>query len=194
MEVFMFETKSSKKANMKQNQLAQQLFATKIAFQGLNQPLEISDMSLNKIIFNDIVQLIKGNSLLDSQQVMIKINNDLTLRRIYMQLLQQLKFAESGMQAAASSGDDLLQRITEQFSLKFKRDKNYPAQVYVILAINHPKAYHNNNAVSLHITNQDHAECILFPKLIDGLSQILMDDSDDIFQLLVDGNSQLFLI
>ncbi|MGL1957126.1 MAG: hypothetical protein OCD00_07410 [Colwellia sp.] len=189
----MFEPESSKKAKAV-DKLAQQLFSTKLAYQGLNQLPETSAVSSNGTVFNDLVQLIRGNYQLDRQQLMHKINQDLTLRRTYTQLLQQLKFAKSGLQAAASSGDNLPARITEQFSLKFKRDKNYPTQVYVILTIKHPKEHHNNSAISLHMTNQNQAECILFPKLVDGLSQLLMDDNNHAFQLLVDDNSQLYLI
>lgn len=172
-----------------QNKLAEQLFCTTLAYQGLRQSPEQPI-----IVFNDIVQLVRGNSLVNHRQVMTEINQDLTLRRTYMQLLQQFKFAESGLQAAASSGDVLPPRVTEHFSLKFKRDKHYPTQVYVILAIAHPREQHNNSAISLHITSEDQVEWLLFPKLVDGVSQLLMDDSDNTFKLLIDPNSQLFLM
>jgi len=198
-----------------QEQLAQQIFCTKDAYKSLTKiaraPKESDDFT---VVFNDIVQLVKGNNQVDFvervPQLIKKINSDISLRKSYLQLIKQLQFAESGRQAAASSkellhddGHDkaheseqsrLTDRQTEYFSLKFKRDQNHPSQVYVILTIMNPTESHLNSAIALHITTDSQADCLYFPLLIDGRSQLLMDDDDEQFKLLSDDNSHLHLM
>ena len=192
-----------------QQQLAQQLFCTKAAYTSLTQnsptknPLT-KELPTSKaldnstVVFNDIVQLVKGNNQADfiarTPLILKQINSNLSLRKTYLHLINTLKFAESGLQAAASSGALLPERITEQFSIKFKRDQQSPNQVYVILTIHHPTESHLNNAIALHITTEVEADCIYFPLLIEGKSQLLMEDDNKHFTLLTHSNSRLYLI
>jgi len=188
----------------KQQQLAQQLFCTNAAYTSLTKTSRIAKkvdsypVESYPVIFNDIVQWVKGNNQPDfierTPLLIKKINADLSLRRVYLQLVKQLKFAESGLQAAASSGTLLPERVTEQFSLKFKRDQHFPNQVYAILTIHHPKESHLNHAIALHITTPTEAQCLYFPILMDGRSQLLMEEDEHHFSLLIDGNSHLYLI
>ncbi len=182
--------------------LAQQLFCVNGAYTSLTKEphsKKSEDCKVSStVVFNDIFQLIKGNSQAEfvkrSPELIKKINSDLSLRKIYTQLIKQLKFAESGLQAAASSGDALPERVTEHFSLKFKRDISQPSQVYVILTINHPAKHHLANTFAVHMTNEKQVDCLYFPILDDGHSQLLMEDEDSRFQLLTDPNSQLYLM
>ncbi|MCJ8293945.1 MAG: hypothetical protein MJK15_06015 [Colwellia sp.] len=187
--------------NFKENhqQLAQQLFCANTAYSSLTQGVRLGNSESNfTVVFNDIFQLVKGNSqksfVARRLPLIKKINTDLSLRKTYMQLIEQLKFSQSGLQVAASSGDALPERITEYFSLKFKRDKNHPSQVYVILSINHPAEQHLTDTFAVHITNNDQVDCLYFPSIIDGRSQLLMEDKDNSFKLLTDRNSQLYLM
>ena len=180
-----------------EQQLAEQLFCVQSSYDKLKQaPRQKPEQS--GLLFNDIVQLVRGNNRLSLEgkipQMMAKINQSLTSRRIYQQLLQQFKFAESGLQAAASTKQELQVRKNEQFSLTFKRDKNYPQQVYVILTIAHPAEHHGNETIVLHVSNHERVECALFPALSDGRSQLLMDDDHHLFKLLSDAHSQLYLM
>jgi len=183
----------------KKQQLAQQLFCANSAYQVLQSNVEPStEPNDNTLLFNDIFQLVKGN---DQQgfiekipELMIVINSNLHWRRAYMQLVQQFKFAESGMQSAASSNEILPARVTEQFTLKFKRDKSYATQVYVILSIVNPTEHHQNKMLTLHININDHLSCVYFPALSDGRSQLLMEDNNNTFKLLTDPNSHLYLM
>lgn len=185
--------KSNLFTEQNQAQLAEQLFCANSSYSKLKQSTKQP-----ALVFNDIVQLVTGNKVFNQEgkvaDMMARINQSLTSRRIYQQLLQQFKFAESGLQAAASTGDALQSRSNDQFSLKFKRDNKYPMQVYVILTIAHPRQHHNNNMVALHLTNHDRAECVLFHPLIDGNSQLLMDDDHYLFKLLTDAQSRLYLL
>jgi hypothetical protein len=181
-----------------QEQLAQQLFCAKAAYTSLTRPVRVSKKHENyPVVFNDIVQWIKGNHHADfierAPLFIKKINADLTLRKLYLQLIKQVRFAESGLQAAASSGERLTERINEQFSLKFKRDTHFSNQVYVILTINNPTENHLNHAIALHITTAIEADCLYFPLLVDGRSQLLMEEDDKQLILLTDGNSHLYL-
>lgn len=193
--------------NEAEQQLALQLFCTKAAYTSLTKTSQVSKKADDgTVVFNDIVQLIKGNSQADfiarTPLLIKKINTDLSLRKIYLQLITTLKFAESGLQAAASSGlvsgnassNLLAERITEQFSLKFKRDPQFLSQVYVILTIDHPTENHLNNAIALHITTETEVNCLYFPLLINGKSQLLMEDDNKHFILLTHANSHLYLI
>lgn len=182
-----------------QEQLAQQLFCTNDAYRSLTKTSRVLKKADNfTVIFNDIVQLVKGNNQADfierSPKLIKRINSDLSLRKSYLQLIKQLQFAESGRQVAASSGERLLDRVTESFSLKFKRDQHEPSQVYVILTIMNPTETHLNNAIALHITNDLEVDCLYFPLLMDGRSQLLMEDTDSRFKLLIDENSHLYLM
>ncbi|MDX2366854.1 MAG: hypothetical protein QNK36_00325 [Colwellia sp.] len=188
-------------------QLAQQLFCAKSAYisltQGTGHGSQYGSRYDNNednftVVFNDIFQLVKGNSqknfVARRQQLIKKINTDLSLRKTYIQLIEQLKFAQSGLQVAASSGEALPERVTEYFSLKFKRDKSHPTQVYVILSINHPAEQHLTNTFAVHISNNDQIDCLYFPSISDGRSQLLMEDNDNSFKLLTDPNSRLYLM
>jgi len=180
-----------------QLQLAQQLFCANDSFNAVLRRSNASKASAT-IVFNDIIQLVKGNSLTDFSKrrsaIIEKINSDLNLRQLYLQLINKLKFAESGLQAAASTGETLPERITEHFSLKFKRDKNHVSQVYVILTINHPAEHHFNHAIAIHITTGEQVDCLYFPILADGRSQLLMEEDDDYLKSLTDNNSHLYLM
>ena len=196
---------SADKSQPKMLLLAQQLFCTRAAYSSLIKPSSSrktsDDFSIQHnevVLFNDIVQLVKGSTqsnFIERLPLLFKkINSDLTLRKAYLTLLQQLRFAESGMQAAASSGDSLPSRVSENFSLKFKRDVNQPSQVYVILTIDNPAEHHLNHAIALHITKDDIVDSLYFPLVTDGRSQLLMEDTDKHFTLITDNNSHLYLI
>ncbi|WP_057831423.1 hypothetical protein [Colwellia sp. TT2012] len=182
-----------------QQQLAQQLFCANDAYTSLTKMSRVTRGTANfTIVFNDIIQLVKNNSQADfikrTPLIIKKINTDLRLRKIYLQLIKQLRFAESGLQAAASSANILPGRITENFSLKFKRDHIHLSQIYVILTINHPAEHHFNHAIALHITIGEQVNCLYFPILTDGSSQLLMEDSDSLFKLITNSNSHLYLM
>jgi hypothetical protein len=183
----------------RQQQLAEQLFCVGAAYNALVKgPRHNKNETNSPLLFNDIVQLIKGNSqahIVERSPKLIKsINADVNLRKIYLQLIKQLTFAQSGLQVAASSGESLVERVTEQFSVKFKRDKTQPSQVYVILTINHPAEHHLTDTLAVHITNNEQVDCLYFPAIADGRSQLLMEDEDKQFKLLIDPNSALYLM
>ena len=182
-----------------QQQLAQQLFCAKAAYTSLTQGARHDNNEDNfTVVFNDIFQLVKGNSqkqFVARRLLLIKkINTDLSLRKTYLKLIEQLKFAQSDLQVAASSAEALPERVTEYFSLKFKRDKSHPSQIYVILSINHPAERHLANTFAIHITNNEQVDCLYFPSISDGRSQLLMEDKDNSFKLLTDPNSRLYLM
>lgn len=185
--------------------LAQQLFCANTAYSSLtdasltNETLhKNSDHQNDIVLFNDIVQLVKGNVNVRfverAPSIFKKINADITLRKAYLTLVQQLQFANSAAQAAASSDEVMPSRITDNFSLKFKRDIAHPSQVYVILTINNPTEHHLNQAVPLHITLGDTVDCFYFPRISDGRSQLLFNDDDQQLKLITNNNSHIYII
>lgn len=182
-----------------QLQLAEQLFCANDAYSSIIRAANVANNTASvTIVFNDIVQLVKGNNqagfIKRAPVVINSINSNLTLRKLYLQLIETLTFADSASQAAASTGEVLPERVNEHFSLKFKRDKNHASQVYVILVINHPAEHQVNHAVALHITTSAQVDCLYFPVLTDGRSQLLMEEDDRQFKLLTDNNSHLYLM
>jgi len=199
MEKLMTNNNSPKDQQHLIKQLAQQIFCANDTYKSLTNDAQIPKKSDNfTVVFNDIVQLVNGNKQAElikrTPLIINKINTDLSLRKLYQQLIKQLRFAESGIQVAASTGQMLSERNTEHFSLKFKRDNTHPRQVYVILNINNPAEHHFNHEISLHITTSEQVDCLYFPTLIDGRSQLLMEDNDCHLKLLTDNNSHLYLI
>ncbi|MDN4501392.1 hypothetical protein QX776_03225 [Alteromonadaceae bacterium BrNp21-10] len=177
---------------MNKQQLAEELFSARYAHSQLTQ-----SHVQQGVVFNDIVQLILGVNNTNSSntsKVMAAINQSLQLRRYYQQLLNEHQFAASQLQVAASTSTDYADRINQQFSLKFKRDKFSPNQVYVVLQIEHPAAHHHSRVISLHAVTDETATLVHFPMLDGGQSQLLMDDSNATFELLVSPNAQLILL
>ncbi|MDU0356402.1 hypothetical protein RS130_23140 [Paraglaciecola aquimarina] len=110
----------------------QQVFTTKAIYRELHRPASSLDNApvandhSTTVLFNDLVQLVLGNTQLDSNAIMLQINQSLTLRRQYIRLLKTLAFANSPVQAAASSTmTQISKRNSAEFELLFKPDKQF---------------------------------------------------------------------
>ena len=57
-----------------------------------------------------------------------------------------------------------------------------------------PTETHLDNAIALHITTAAEVTCLYFPLLMDGRSQLLMEETNNHFKLLTDDNSHLYLM
>ena len=169
-------------------ELHEQLPEQHLPEQGLEQP-----HSAKPLVFNDVVQLALGNPNIDAQQVMQHINQSLPLRRQYMQLLQKLAFATSPVQAAASSATEISSRKSAEFELLFKRDKQFSGQVYVILKIPHSIQKHHNQGVRVNCCSEKLVSSIHFPPIVDGKTQLLMEESDQKFIHMFDAEFAIYL-
>lgn len=167
---------------------AEMLFAARTGLQGLQQ-----SSGEKAILMNDLVQLIKGN-LPEPEQVIVQLNQSLTLRRQYAELIKQLAYAQSASQVAASTNDKLAGRETDIFSLKFKRDTLVESQIYALLNIKHPTGNQSGKSVVLFALLDEHAERIEFPSLIDGRTQQLFEEDDRRLQRLINPNSEIVLM
>jgi hypothetical protein len=177
--------------------IQEQLFSAKTLYRELHQPLpERQELSYNPAtswVFNDLVQLAQGNPKIDAQIFMQQINQSIPLRRQYMQLLQKVAFANSPVQAAASSVTEISSRQSAEFELLFKRDKQFSGQVYVILKIPHPKEKHNNQGVRVNCCSDELISSIHFPPIVDGKTQLLMEESDQKFINMFDAEFAIYL-
>jgi hypothetical protein len=180
----------------------EQLFTAKTLYRELHQPLlERQELSHKELehnhakswVFNDLVQLAQGNPKIDAQQLMQQINQTIPLRRQYMQLLQTVAFATSPLQAAASSVTEISSRQSAEFELLFKRDKQFFGQVYVILKIPHPIEKHHNQGVRVNCCSDDLISSIHFPPIVDGKTQLLMEESDQKFINMFDTEFAIYL-
>ena len=182
-----------------QHHLKEQLFTAKTLYRELHQAPEQQAQHSNAKawVFNDLVQLTQGNPKVDGQQLMQHINQSLTLRRQYMQLLQQLAFATSPVQAAASSATSsaarIISRKSAEFELLFKPDKQFSGQVYVILKIPHSIEKHHNQGVRINCCSNELISSIHFPPIVDGKTQLLMEESDQKFINMFDAEFAIYL-
>ncbi|MBU3003121.1 hypothetical protein [Paraglaciecola arctica] len=173
--------------------LREQIFTAKNLYRELHQPLTEANQETSSLVFNDLVQLAQGNPNIDEKTVMHKVNQSLTLRRHYMQLLQTLAFAVSPLQAAASSDTQISSRKTPQFELLFKRDKQFSGQVYVILKIPHSAQNHHNQGVRVNCCSENLISSLHFPPIVDGKTQLLMEESDQKFINMFDTEFAIYL-
>jgi hypothetical protein len=182
--------------------LQEQLFSVKTLYRELHEQLPEQYLpeqrpeqqnSAKSWVFNDLVQLALGNPKVDAQQVMQHINQSLPLRRQYVQLLQKLAFATSPVQAVASSATEISSRKSAEFELLFKRDKQFSGQVYVVLKIPHSIEKHHNQGVRVNCCSEDLISSIHFPPIVDGKTQLLMEESDQKFIHMFDTEFAIYL-
>jgi hypothetical protein len=173
--------------------LKEQLFTAKTLYRELHQQSPEQHNSGKSWVFNDLVQLAQGHPKIDVQQLMQHINQSLPMRRQYMQLLQKLSFATSPLQAAASSATEISSRKSAEFELLFKRDKQFSGQVYVILKIPHSKEKHHNQGVRMNCCSDKFISSIHFPPIVDGKTQLLMEESDQKFINMFDAEFAIYL-
>ena len=173
--------------------IQEQLFTAKTLYRELHQHTPEQNVNGKSWVFNDLVQLAQGNPKIDAQQLMQQINQSLPLRRQYMQLLQTLAFATSPLQAAASSASEINSRKSAEFELLFKRDKQFSEQVYVILKIPHSIEKHHNQGVRVNCCSDKLISSIHFPPIVDGKTQLLMEESDQKFINMFDAEFAIYL-
>jgi hypothetical protein len=176
-----------------QYHVQEQLFMAKTLYRELHQRTPEQLKSGKSWVFNDLVQLAQGNPKINAQLIMQQINQSLPLRRQYMQLLQKLAFASSPVQAAASSVAEISSRKSAEFELLFKHDKQFSGQVYVILKIPHSIEKHNNQGVRVNCCSDELISTIHFPPIVDGKTQLLMEESDQKFLNMFDAEFAIYL-
>ena len=173
--------------------MQEQLFTVKTLYRELHQFRPEKHNNGKPVLFNDLVQLAQGAPQIDAQQVMQQINQSIPLRRQYMQLLQKLAFANSPVQAAASSVAEINSRKSAEFELLFKRDKQFSGQVYVILKIPHTSEKHRNQGVRVNCCSEKLISTMHFPPIVDGKTQLLMEESDQKFINMFDAEFAIYL-
>jgi hypothetical protein len=183
--------------------IQEQLFTAKTLYRELHQQLpERQELShkepeqhnnAKSWVFIYLVLLAQGNPKFDAQPLMQQINQSIPLRRQYMQLIQKLAFATSPLQAAASSTNEISSRQSAEFELLFKRDKEFYGQVYVILKIPHPIEKHHNQGVRVNCCSEKLISSIHFPPIVDGKTQLLMEESDQKFINMFDAEFAIYL-
>ncbi|MFT5837977.1 MAG: hypothetical protein ACI9UT_000468 [Flavobacteriales bacterium] len=177
--------------------IQEQLFSAKTLYRELHQPLpkrqNLSHNHAKSWVFNDLVQLAQGHPKIDAQMLIQQINQFIPLRRQYMQILQKVAFANSPVQAAASSVTEISSRQSAEFELLFKRDKQFSGQVYVILKIPHPIEKHHNQGVRVNCCSDELISSIHFPPIVDGKTQLLMEESNQKFINMFDADFAIYL-
>ncbi len=172
------------------NMQTAQLFCAQKQLQGLKQ-----DLSLNKISYAELIQYVKGRQLTKTSQIAEQINQDLNLYRQYKNVLTQLRSQFSGQQAAAASeSDEITVRQGQGFSIKFKDMPNHHQQKLLLLTIDSPSAMHSQPNIVLHIELNNQFYRVVFPSLIDGQTQLAIDQTSSEWAALSHLDSELSLI
>lgn len=170
------------------NTVTEQLFIHKTNYRVLSE-----QHKRQAITYNDMVKSIQGLELVDQSWLMQQVNQNLSYRRAYQQLLKKLSFSYSPKQVAASSFEEFSARTNDYFSINFKRDKTFDQQVYVLLSIAHPLSRHMSSDIELHVCDTDTINKLTFPPLSEGKTQQLLNMDDDLLQSLLNSNSELYL-
>ena len=173
--------------------LGEQVFVALQAKKALQQPLAHT----KPVLFADIVSYVMGKSD-NADGVRRAINDDLSKRRIYQQVLNQSRFAVGLREAHAKSTGEIELRRGEGFVVKFKISRTNAQQCYVILLIDETLLKNgflnqDENSVVMHIEGEDDHHSILFPPLFAGKSQLIMAADDEALLMLKDINNQLSL-
>ncbi|PAJ75171.1 hypothetical protein CJF42_06685 [Pseudoalteromonas sp. NBT06-2] len=171
------------------NSLAEQIY---VANQHVKQIHETQSHSV--VLFGDLFAYIFAKDKTNTLKVELAIKQKLNIRKQYLQLLEQYQFSISDYQAAASSEHDLNERFGEGFNLKFKATKKHVDQIYVILMIEHSAEHHQSDEVILHCQLNKQFKRVQFPNLIDGKSQLILEQDSKEYQLLSDPNAKIFLL
>lgn len=171
------------------NSLAEKVY---IAHQHLKQIHETQNHSV--VLFGDLFAYIFAKDKANTLKIELAIKQNLNTRNQYLMLLEQYQFSISGYQAAASSEHDLNERFGEGFTLKFKATKKHVDQIYVILMIEHSAAHHQTDEIILHCQLNEQVKRVQFPNLIDGRSQLILEQESPEYQLLSNANAKIFLL
>mgnify|MGYP001135473618 CR=1 FL=1 len=173
--------------------LQEQLFSAKTLYRELHQHTHEQARRGKILLFNDLLQLAQGNPHIDAKWAMQQINQSITWRREYIQLLQTLAFSSSPVQAAASTITTSNSRKSAEFELLFKRDPQFTGQVYVIVKIPHPTEKHHNQGVQINCCSEKLISRVQFGPIVDGKTQLLMEESEQDFINMFDAKFALYL-
>jgi hypothetical protein len=153
-----------------------------------------------RLLFNDLVYCACCPNTSKSQLLLARINESLPLRAQYRWVLEKVSMSISDVQIAASTNTAISYRETDVFSLNLKADPLQSAQMYVVLTLKdaalaqyRPSDSATMPAVFLHCLRHDEFRVLTFPEFTQGRTQCLIETTSDIYDILSDEETQIFL-
>ncbi len=148
-----------------------------------------------RISFAELVQCACFPMAKKSKQLMLFITKNASLYTQYEWILQRMSIAVSGEQVAASTGQQVLSRTTDNFDLKIKPDKSNNTHVHVLLSLKQSQIGHSaySKGIFLHCMLGDSFKVIHFENVLDGQAQIVIAEDSDTYDLLTSPNTKLYL-
>jgi len=144
------------------------------------------------VLINDILAYIQGRTTSGTKRVEVALNNDLTVRRQYKQLLRVKQVEHIAKPRAAHSDDVFEKRIGEQgVLLKLKQSKGNDEQYYLIIELPDAISVQSDKPLVLHANTESQTQRAVFPPVHDGRSQIILNKNDVLFSLLQDHDVEI---
>lgn len=157
--------------------------------QGL-EGIRRADPAARRVSLSDIARYVMGA---DVPAVEAKLQQDLTVRRQYQQLLKKQRRMYMPVANAAASTDLILERDSDLFSILVLPAKNHPGQYYVSLQLKPSADLEQNAELVMHVILEDKVARCNFPPLRSGRGQVVVSEQDLLFKLISSANSEVFV-
>jgi len=163
-----------------------------VALQGVRGLQQSSEH--RPVLLGELVHYLQGHVAVDDGRIREQLKAQLSLRRQFNQLLNDLRVATAPRQAQAASAGLLNARETRAFSLKFKVSRAHPDQVYVLLAVLGEACMADGRQPVLIASKDSDIVRLCFPVLNDHSAQALLLADDERLILLRDPDAELSLV
>lgn len=145
------------------------------------------------VLTNDLVQYVQGKSRY-AERVEQAIGNNLPLRRQYQGLLEACSTMRAGRLRAAASTDTISSREGEHFRIHWVQPQDLKDQVYIVLELEPSAGRTDGDALVLHVYTGTKTTSRNFPGLFDGRSQIIVESTDKLLELLNNEDSEIRIV
>ncbi len=162
--------------------------AIESSLRGMSTPVTIE----KPIIYTNIFQYILGDERSHSARIATALKTDLTLRRLYTNLLQQNARFHLPQAAAAASQAQITERDADAFSIRIVAARGRP-QHYLIVNVKHPDLIVDGTELVLHVIEGDNNARCHFPALQDGSTQLVVNDDDILLSLMTSLNAEIYI-
>jgi len=160
---------------------------------GLRGVSEHSDVQ-RPVLFGDLLQYLHGNPSIDRDKIQHALRQDIGLANQYRDLLSQRRRLFAPKLVAAASSQATNERSGSGFRVLVRPSKADEQQCYVILEVAALAAVEDGAALTLHVLHNQDTAAVTFPGLHDGRSQVIVDRSDALLQLLAQGDAEISIL
>lgn len=146
------------------------------------------------VLFGELLHYVHGNPQVNRQAIERALQDDVSLRAQFDELLAQHRRFFAPRLVAANSGEKTSERIGEGFRLKIRPSRAGGEQSYIILELDSPSVVSDGDALSLHVRQGSRWASVAFPDLHDQKSQVIVQADDLLLQLLTHSDAEVSII